>query len=369
MELIENSDMNIMMIISKNDRYGAQRIFLDQIAVLNALNNRIVVVGRGSDGYVPESVQAMGVEYLSIPMKGINDIFRLRQLVREREINIIHTTLDRADYFGIILSLLTRKSVISTMMVPRYHPGFKFADKIIVLSEKLKMLLLERGIKPEKVVVIRPGVNVSRFSKPDTIKRDAWKKKLGTEEYSTVFCHVASLIPRKSHQVSLDLMAACKQMGEKPLLAVVGDPLQGKYYDSLQESISHMGLRENVYFTGWISDIPEILSNSHFTLLPSENEALGIVLMEGMAAGTPIVARKGEGGAELINEYNVGFLYDGKEDIGELAKKIVAIRRDKVRYQTMSDNCRKIAAEKLSMKAFGDKLMELYRMTERNVTR
>ncbi len=357
--------MNILMMISKNDRYGAQRIFLDQIAVLNSMNNHIVVVGRGSDGYVPESVRAMGVEYLSIPMKGINDIFRLRQLVRDREISIIHTTLDRADYFGIVLSLVTRKSVISTMMVPRYHPGFKFADKVIVLSEKLKVLLLKKGIKPEKVAVIRPGVDVNRFSNPDPIKRDAWKKKLRTEEYSTVFCHVASLIPRKSHQVSLELIAACKQMGERPLLAIIGDPLQGEYYKSLQDSISRMGLRENVYFTGWISDIPEILSISHFTLLPSENEALGIVLMEGMAAGTPIVARKGEGGEELINEYSVGFLYDDKEDIGELAKKIVAIRRDKVRYQSMSDDCRRIAAERLSMKNFGDKLMGLYRMTER----
>ncbi len=357
--------MNILMIISKNDRYGAQRIFIDQVEVLHSMNNRVVVAGRGSEGYVPESVRARGVEYCDMPMKGINDIFRLRQLVRSRGIDIIHTTLDRADYFGAFLSLITRKPVISTMMVPRYHPGFKFVDKVVVLSEKLKMLLLEKGIKPENIVVIRPGVDVKRFSNPDPVKRDAWKKKLNTEEYSTVFCHAASIIPRKGHLVSLELTAACKKMGEKPLLIIIGDPLQGEYYESLLESIPRMGLKENVYFTGWTSDVPEILSLSHLTLLPSENEALGIVLMEGMAAGTPIVAREGEGGGELINEYGAGFLYRAREDIGELAKRIVEMRRDKVRYQALSGNCRNVAAECFSMKSFGDKLMELYRTTER----
>ncbi len=160
-------------------------------------------------------------------------------------------------------------------------------------------------------------------------------------------------------------MAACKRMGEKPLLVIIGDPLKGEYYESLLESLSHMGLRENVYFSGWISEVPEILSLSHFTLLPSENEALGIVLMEGMAAGTPIIARKGEGGAELIKEYGVGFLYSDKEGISELAKEIVALRHDKARYQAMSGDCRKIASDSLSMKNFGDRLMELYRLTER----
>lgn len=357
--------MNILMMISKNDRYGAQRIFLDQVDVMRGLNNRIIVVGRGSNGYVPESVRNMGVEYHDLPMKGIGDICRLRELVLGQGIELIHTTLDRADYFGVLLSLVTRKPLVSTMMVPRYHPGFKFADKVVVLSEKLKRLLLEKGIKPNNIAVIRPGVDVNRFSKPDPQKRDMWKKKLNVEEYSTVFCHTASIIPRKGHLVSLELLAACKKIGEKPLLVIIGDPLQGEYYESLLRFISHRHLKENVYFVGWTSEVPEILSLCHITLLPSENEALGVVLMEGMAAGTPIIAREGEGGAELIDEYQTGFIYSTHEDINDLAGKIVGLRRDDVRWNTISNKCKKIAEDVFSMKNFGNKLMELYWLTER----
>ncbi len=352
--------MNILMIISKNDRYGAQRIFLDQVQILNSLGNRVVVVGRGSHGYVTESVRAMGVEYVGMPMKGIRDVYRMILIVRRQRIDVIHTTLDRADYFGVILSVVTRKPVVSTMMVPRYHPGFKFVDKVVVLSEKLRELLLKKGIKSEDITVIRPGIDVDRFINPDLAKREAWKHKLKTDQYSTIFSHTASIIPRKAHHVSLQLIAACKKMGEMPLLVIIGDPLKGEYYDSLIKLISQMDLRENVHFTGWTADLPEILSLCHITLLPSENEALGIVLMEGMAAGMPIVAREGEGGAELIAEYGTGFLYRDREGIDALADKIVTLRRDRDRYQAISTECKKIAANSFGMKNFGEKLIYLY---------
>jgi glycosyltransferase involved in cell wall biosynthesis len=353
--------VNILLIISKNDRYGAQRIFLDQVHILHKMANRVIVVGRGIDGFVPETVRAMGVEYHGLPLKGIGDLLRLRQLVRRNAIDIIHTTLDRADYFGVLLSVVTRKPVVSTMMVPRYHPGFRFADRVVVLSEKLKKVLLSKGIKQKKIVVIRPGIDVDRFAQPDREKREAWRAKLHTDRYSTVFCHIASLIPRKSHLISLELMAAYRKMGGNPLLVIIGDPLEGEYYTSLNENISRLGLKGNVYFTGWTADTAEILSLSHITLLPSENEALGIVLMEGMAAGTPIIAREGEGGAEVVEEYGTGFLYNNREDISILAGKIAALRQNKSRYRSLSDACKKNAEDFFSLKYYGEKLLELYR--------
>src|SRR5208337_1365851 len=174
--------MNILMMISKNDRYGAQRIFLDQVDALRGMNNSVIIAGRGSEGYVPDSARAMGVEYHNFPMKGIGDICRLRTIVRKQGIDLIHTTLDRADYFGVLLSLVTRKPVVSTMMVPRYHPGFKLADKVVVLSEKQKRVLLEKGVKQQNIAVIRPGIDVNRFSNPDPKKREVWGEKLNVEK-------------------------------------------------------------------------------------------------------------------------------------------------------------------------------------------
>lgn len=352
--------LNILQMISKNDRYGAQRIFLDQVSVLHSLGNRVTVVCRGSAGYVTDSVQAMGIPCHGIPMKGIGDILFLRQLVKKNNIDVIHTTLDRADHFGLIVARTTGRPVVSTMMVPRYHIGFKFADRVIVLANKQRDLLLEKGVKAAKITVIRPGINVDRFSHADKDKREAWRQKLRADSHSIVLCHISSLIPRKAHEVSLEIVAACKQRGEDPLLVIIGDPLSGAYYESLLEKIKERGLQENVHFTGWTSDIAEILSLSHITVLPSENEALGIVLMEGMAAGTPIVAREGEGGAELVDEYGAGLLYRPAAGVPVLADALVALRRDPARFTMLAGQCRKIAVDHFSMRRFGERLMELY---------
>lgn len=359
--------MNILLMISKNDKYGAQRIFLDQVSGLHTRGHTVIVVGRGEEGYVPEGVRRAGASYFSSSMKSLRDIFYLRQLMKKFSIQVIHTTLDRADYFGLAASKITGIPVVSTMMVPRYHIGYRFADRVIVLSMMQRDVLLRKGIKPHKISVIRPGIDVERFANPDTAKREAWRKKLDTERFSLIFCHIASLIPRKGHRVSIELASECKKRGENPLLIIIGDPLSGEYYESLLQNISDLGLQQNVVFTGWTSEVPEILSLSHFTLLPSEGEALGIVLMEGMAAGTPVIAREGEGGAEIVDQYKGGFNYRPSERIGRTAEQCLALLSDGSRYHNLRASCRDTARREFGLKPFSNKLVALYEALIENV--
>jgi glycosyltransferase involved in cell wall biosynthesis len=352
--------MRILQMISKNDRYGAQRIFLDQVKALHDLGNEVFVVARGSEGYVADSVRALGIPYIGIAMKGLTDILFLRKFVKERNIDVIHTTLDRADYLGAIVAKLTGRRVVSTMMVPRCHPGFRFMDRIAVLSRMQQRLLEQKGFSQDKIILIRPGIDVDRFSKPDQQKRSVWKEKLHIDRFSMVFCHISSMLTRKAHSVSLEVVAACKQSGENPLLVIIGDPVEGEYYEALLRQARTAGIAENIYFTGWTRDVPEVLSLSHFTILPSENEALGVVLMEGMAAGTPIIARKGEGGAELIDEYGSGFLYEPEKGIQPLTESFLGLFRNQDRYGTLSEHCKEIAKENFSMTRYGEKLAALY---------
>ncbi len=352
--------MRILQMISKNDRYGAQRIFLDQVAALRDGGHEVFVAARGEQGYVADSVRALGVPYHGMAMKGLRDVLFLRRFVKEQRIDIIHSTLDRADHFGVIVGLLTGRPVVSTMMVPRCHPGFRFMDHIAVLSRKQQEVLEQKGIRRRKITLVRPGIDVQRFSRPDAEKKAAWEQRLRSGSFSLRFCHISSMLERKAHAVSLELAAACKRMGEDPLLIVIGDPVAGDYYESLVRLGRTLDIADNVTFTGWTADVPEILALSHFTVLPSENEALGVVLMEGMAAGTPIIARAGEGGAELIETYDAGFLYRPEEGITRLAERVVALKRDAVRFQALSEKCSTTARQEFGMATFGRRLEGLY---------
>jgi glycosyltransferase involved in cell wall biosynthesis len=352
--------MNILMMTSKNDKYGAQRVFLDQAAALHRMDHNVVVVGRGVEGFVADAVRSLGIEYHGIPMKGVRDLLFLLRLVKKKSTGVIHTSLDRADYFGAVVSWLTGRPRVSTMNVRRYHIGYRFADRVVTVSNKQRDLLLANGIKADRISVIRPWIDSERYAKPVAEKRDAWRRKLGSDGFSIVFCHISSIIPQKSHPVSLELAYECKKCGEEPLLIIAGDPLQGDYYESLVKEISRRRLEKNVIFTGWSPELPELLSLSHFTLLPSFHEAFGMVLLEGMAAGTPIVAREGEGGAELIEEFGTGFLYRPAEGVSRLADDILALWRDPRQYKTLSDKCRDVARNDFSVERFGRRLVGLY---------
>ncbi len=359
--------MNILLMISKNDKYGAQRIFLDQVACLKERGHAVTVVARGSEGFVTDSVRSLGLGCHANGMKGLNDLLELRRLMQKAHIDIIHTTLDRADYFGLLLSWITGCPVVSTMMVPRCHPGYRFMNRVIVLAEKQAAILKAKKVRTGRIRVIRPGIDVARFSKPDRNKQSQWRTKLKIAGYTTVFCHISSLLERKAHLVSLEITGECKKKGENPLLIIIGDPVHGDYYESLIKKSVELGIRENIYFTGWTSDIPEILSLSHFTLLPSENEALGVVLMEGMAAGTPIIAREGEGGAELINAYGTGFLYKPAEGVSGLADQILNVRRDEQAFGRLVDKCTTIAHQEFSLSRFGARLEQVYSETGKTI--
>jgi glycosyltransferase involved in cell wall biosynthesis len=353
--------MNILMMTSKNDKYGAQRVFLDQAAALHRMGHNVVVVGRGSEGFVAESVRSMNIEYHGIPMNGVQDVLFLARLVKKKHTDVIHTSLDRADYFGVVVSWLTGRPRVSTMNVRRYHVGYRFADRIVTVSNIQRDLLLANGITADRISVIRPWIDSERYEKPASQMRDAWRRKLGTESFSIVFCHISSIIPQKSHPISLELVDACRQRGENPLLIIAGDPLKGDYYEALLREISSKGLGKNVVFTGWSAELPELLSLSHFTLLPSAHEAFGMVLLEGMAAGTPIVAREGEGGAELIEEFGTGFLYRPVEGVVALAEKILALWRDPGEYKTLSAACKDVARNHFSLERFSEQLVGVYK--------
>jgi glycosyltransferase involved in cell wall biosynthesis len=79
-----------------------------------------------------------------------------------------------------------------------------------------------------------------------------------------------------------------------------------------------------------------------------------------MAAGTPIVARECEGGAELIEEYGTGFLYRPRDGVSHLVDKLIELKRDSTQYRALSDKCKRIAREDFSLQRFGERLLGLY---------
>ncbi len=152
---------------------------------------------------------------------------------------------------------------------------FGAPDRIHLYGESLKRSVRILAIPPQKIHIIPTGINVEKFS-----KARGSQKELGIRPGEFVLVYAGLLVPRKGIDIMLDVM---REVDSKVHLLLVGEGPNAKEYKRMAKGL-------NVTFLGWRQDIPELLKASDAVFLPSRGEGLPGIVMEGMAAGLPVVA-------------------------------------------------------------------------------
>ena len=111
---------------------------------------------------------------------------------------------------------------------------------------------------------------------------------------------VARLHPEKGHEYLFQAMARLKgQTDRRVLLLVVGT---GPFDQAYREQVRTLGCEEQVRFTGFRRDVPDLMAAADLVVLPSVAEAFGLVLTEALYLGTPVVATRVGGIPEIISD-------------------------------------------------------------------
>lgn len=147
----------------------------------------------------------------------------------------------------------------------------------------------------------------------------------------TVVC-VAALRPEKGHDTLLAAFAAVLDVIPEARLVLVGD---GPRRGALEATIDATGMTASVDFTGRVAEIWPHLADADVFVLASPAEALGIAIMEAMAAGLPVVATDVGGIPELVTPGVTGELF-GVRDHRELARRLIALLQSPERRAAMS---------------------------------
>ncbi|MCK4744587.1 glycosyltransferase family 4 protein [Candidatus Parcubacteria bacterium] len=144
-------------------------------------------------------------------------------------------------------------------------------------------------------------------------------------------------------------------------LIIVGD---GDMKFEYEQVAFNFGLRDEVIFAGQADndDLARFYNLSDIFVLPSidKSEAFGIVLLEAMASGIPVIASNLPGVRSVVENGINGFLAKPK-DAGDLAKKMHRVLKDKELKKNMGVNGRKIAEKKYSPEIIGDKLNKIFK--------
>jgi teichuronic acid biosynthesis glycosyltransferase TuaC len=188
------------------------------------------------------------------------------------------------------------------------------ADALISVSSGLRDRLIELGASPDKVTVLRNGIDTDLFHPVD---RAAARAALGLVRPTLI--SVGGLIPRKRNHLTIDAISLLDNVD----LIIVGE---GPEQAALQAQIDRLGLGSRVRLLGPRphGELPCYYGAADAMVLASSREGWANVLLESMACGTPVVASRIPGNLEVVRAPEAGLIMDDNSAEG-IARAVRAL--------------------------------------------
>jgi len=184
------------------------------------------------------------------------------------------------------------------------------ADCIVTSTDEGKNNLIDLyAVSPEKVSVIPPGVDLDFFHPEDKEKA---RRELDLEDYRRVLLFAGRLQPFKGLDLLLHAMTNLPNHGFTRLLVVGGNAGKGDERVKMNSLVKKLGISEMVDFVGAVEheNMPKFYNAADVCVIPSYHESFGMVAVEALACGTPVVASRVGGLATIVKDGETGYLFD-----------------------------------------------------------
>lgn len=165
---------------------------------------------------------------------------------------------------------------------------------------------------------------------------------------------VGTLLKNKNQIFLVDVINELAQRGYNPTLDILGD---GPNYQLIKHKIETLKLNDRIFLRG-ICEVEEYYHNSDIYVHATVHEAFGLVLIEAMAAGLPVVCIDGKGNRDIIENGKNGYIVNSLDPI-LFAKRIIEIMENKELYLSMSKASLEFALN-FDIKNYTNKLIEIY---------
>jgi glycosyltransferase involved in cell wall biosynthesis len=244
-------------------------------------------------------------------------LWNMYLFIRRNSFDIVHTHLIHADLYGNLAAKLAGvRYVISTKHGYdefRYNKLYgtmdrissRFQNKIIIISNVLGRFLNEiEGLSLEKMVNIYYGLDEARMSNIESIETNL-RLELGIPHTAKLICSVGRLIPVKGFRHIRETMPSILNFAPTIHLVIVGE---GPLRTELESLVRELSLSERVHFLGYRKDVSVILPQVDIFVHPTYGEGFGLVLLEAMYYGLPIVSTKTMSIPEIVIDGETGIL-------------------------------------------------------------
>ncbi|WML59042.1 glycosyltransferase [Neobacillus sp. PS2-9] len=231
------------------------------------------------------------------------------------------------------------------------------ADQVIAVGEELYATLEEDfGVPREKLSLINMGVNLDVFRPID--KKEA-RERCGINTNQTPLLFVGNIIEQKGLNELVEAFSMLKKENPNYHLYIIGSNKDQNYFQKLQSLIKELGMTKSIHLLGTKSqaEVACWMAAADVFILPSHIEGFGLVAVEAMACGTPVVGTNVGGLKYLLNNEN-GVLVE-VNDVISLKKGIESVLlSEEVKEKLVRNGL--VKAQENDQNTMTDRVMNLY---------
>jgi L-malate glycosyltransferase len=341
-----------------------------------------------AEGNLQQLLEAEGVPCATIPTLQARFTWRLSELLRyvasftnviiatRRKIehcdpDFVHANTVRSGIAATLATLGTDRTVIWHVhdTLPR-HPLSTAIRTLAYLSRRTRIIAVSNataeafcGYLPfkKRLSVIHNGTDLNNFPLKHRGK-SRLKRELGLSKQAFLICAVGQICARKGLKELLEAFSHIYDDAPQAHLAIVGKPVfshEEAYCDELMSMTIAAGTSDRVHFIGERNDISTILQSTDLLVLNSFEEPFGLVLVEAMSSGTPVLATRTGGIPEIVTDSESGWLIE-KGDIAGLASKLLQLSRDADSLERVVRVAHDVVCPQFSLERFLSRLHTFY---------
>lgn len=318
-----------------------------------------------------EVIEVAGIAEKSLDIKSIQ---ALEKVFKAEKPDLVHTHASMSARIAArragVKVIYTRHSVFPQPKYLTAFPGKQvngyinnhYSDGIIAVAEAAKENLTDTGVNADKIRVILNGVDGLAF--PTEEEKAQYRQKFGAAPDEKIVSIVARLEDIKGHEYFIE---AAKMLLDDRINAKFFIAGTGSYEETLKKKVSDMGLEDKIIFTGFITNVNELMSITDVQVNASYGtEATSLALLEGMSIGVPAVVSDFGGNPGVIKTGVNGYVV-AKQNSAALKKGIYSLLTNDDIYNDMAKGSIEIFNSTFTSAAMTKQTQDMYiEIIERN---
>lgn len=236
-------------------------------------------------------------------------------------ITLLH--LHQPTLLGTVVPALWKRSSVALVVTrhilnahnkrdPYHYLLYSRVDLMLVISQMVRRnVILTHPLAPSRVRVVNLGLDFEQFN-PETVDPAQQRAQWGADADTVVIGLVGRIDPAKGQATFIRAAAGLmktRRPGERIKFVIVGEETLGSTMNHVQDlgqMVHAYRLEQDIVFAGYQKNIPEVMRAFDIFVMPSRQEAFGLVAIEAMAMECPIVISRGGSAEEIVGDQEYG---------------------------------------------------------------